>query len=277
MNDGCSNYDIDSVLVTVKPSPQVDFYVQTSPACTYKTVDFKNLTNPSTLDIYEWDLGDGRKAFTRETATQYPNEGFYKIGLKVTNDLGCSKTKSIDSILEIVAMPNPSFSINEKIISFDFPELKITNNSTKAVSYQWDFGDLNTSNAFSPVHMYNDTGHFIVKLIARNRIGCDSSFEQKVWVKPMYRIYFPNAFTPNDQNNNNDVFMPVTSGAVEIDMVIFNRWGEILFKSNNIQKGWNGRNKNGEFFPPGNYLYYINVIDIEGFRYEYSGNVLLLR
>jgi len=277
LNDGCSNYDLDSILITVKPSPQVDFYIQTSPACSNREIFFKNLTAPSTLDSYEWDLGDGRKAIIRETSAQYSNEGYYKVSLKMTNDLGCTKTKTIDSIIEIVAMPNPSFNMNAKIISFDDPELILNNTSTKATSYLWDFGDLNSSSFASPNHLYSDTGHYNVKLTATNRLGCDSSTQQQVWVKPIYRIYFPNAFTPEDQNNNNDVFLPVTTGVDEFDMIIFNRWGEILFKSNKSQQGWNGIAKNGDFHLPGNYLYYINIIDVEGYRYEYSGNVLLLR
>jgi gliding motility-associated-like protein len=277
LNDGCSNYDLDSVLVTVKPAPQVDFYIDASPACANRVVYFKNLTTPSTLDSYEWDLGDGRKATSRETLAQFNNEGYYKVSLKVTNDLGCTKIKSIDSIIEIVAMPNPSFSMNAKIISFDKPELILNNTTTKAVSYLWDFGDLNASVSMSPTHLYSDTGHYTVSLTATNRLGCDSTIAQQIWVKPMYRIHFPNAFTPTDQNSNNDVFLPVTTGVAEFDMIIFNRWGEILFKSTQAQNGWNGKDKDGNFHLPGNYLYYINIIDVEGVRYEYSGNVLLLR
>jgi len=277
LNDGCSNYDIDSVLVTVKPSPQIDFYLQSSPVCANRTVDFKNLTNQSALDIYEWNFGDGRKASTRDASAQFQNEGFYNVSLKVTNDLGCTKSKSIDSLLEVVAMPNPSFSSTSNVISFDNPTLILTNTSTMAVSYMWDFGDLNTSNAFSPSHLYVDTGHYSVSLTATNRLGCDSTVKQQFWVKPVYRIFFPNAFTPVDQNNSNDVFIPVTTGVVEFEMIIFNRWGEIVFKSNSAQKGWDGKGKNGEFFSPGNYLYYVNILDIEGARQEYRGNVLLLR
>lgn len=276
-NDGCSDYTLDTVWVTVKPSPKVDFYVQSSPSCSGESLLFNNLTTLSTSDVYRWDFGDGNSSTNRSPTHTYQNGGWYRIELQVTNDQGCLKTKAFDSLVEIVPMPIPVFTMNGNVIPYDNPVLMLNNQSRNATQYLWDFGDGATSVDPNPVYTYLDSGTVWIKLTAYNRIGCDSSTSQFLWIKPSIFFHLPNAFTPADANGANDIFKPVYSAITKYKMVIFNRWGEIIFESENPALGWSGKDKNGEIMLQGNYNYLIHVIDIDNVTHVYKGNVLLIR
>lgn len=276
-NDACSDYALDSVMVTVKPSPKIDFYVQSSPACSGEPLIFNNLTTSSSADVYRWKFGDGEFSTDKNPVHIYKNGGWYRIELDVTNDQGCTKTKGFDSLVEIVPMPVPDFSMNASVIPFINPELVLTNLSAHATNYSWSFGDGSTSTEKDPTYRYSDSGFVMVKLTAYNRIGCDSSTEKLLWIKPSIYFHLPNAFTPADANGANDVFRPTFSAITGYKMLIFNRWGEIIFESDNPAKGWDGKDTDRDYLPQGNYLYHIHVIDIDNVSQIYKGNVLLIR
>lgn len=276
-NDGCSDYALDTILVTVKPSPKIDFYVQSSPACAGEPLLFNNLTTSSSSDVFRWDFGDGNSSTVKHPVHVYNSGGWHRIELRATNDQACTKIKGFDSLVEILPMPIPAFDMNGSVIPFDNPILTLSNRSQNATSYSWDFGDGATSTDIDPTHRYADSGHVTVKLTAYNRIGCDSSLEQKLWVKPTIVFHLPNAFSPADANGANDVFKPVFTAITEYRMLIFNRWGEVLFESTNPQKGWDGKDSDGDYLPQGNYNYFIHVINIDNVSQVYKGNVLLIR
>ena len=99
-----------------------------------------------------------------------------------------------------------------------------------------------------------------------------------VEVLPDYAIYIPNAFTP-DGNGVNDVFQPKGVGINEEEykMFIFDRWGEIVFTSDNFRKGWDGKVKgSGAIAEEGVYVYKLLVMDMNGTTHEYIGHVTCL-
>ena len=88
-------------------------------------------------------------------------------------------------------------------------------------------------------------------------------------------LYIPNSFTPNSDNKN-DVFLPVIDGVQDFNMLIYNRWGELIFESNNISKGWDGRYK-GRNAQEDVYVYVIVAIDYKNEKQHYFGRVTLIR
>src|SRR5690606_37612055 len=100
-------------------------------------------------------------------------------------------------------------------------------------------------------------------------------------------INFPNAFTPNpngpsggayDKNDylNNDIFYPFTDGVTEYDLMIFNRWGELIFQSRELNIGWDGYFK-GKLCQQDAYVWRANVKFFDGRVYSQTGTVTLLR
>ena len=106
--------------------------------------------------------------------------------------------------------------------------------------------------------------------------GCRDSVSAPVEIVPVFTIYIPNAFTP-DGNGNNDYFSAKGADINEFNMMIFDRWGELIFQSTNIEKGWDGKANNGkEIAEQGVYVYKIAVRDFENRYHDYTGHVTLL-
>ncbi len=162
------------------------------------------------------------------------------------------------------------------------PTINFINTSQGAVSYLWNFGDYasptNTSTAVNPSHEYMYSGSYTVTLIARSEYGCLDYVAKSIYIEPEFHLYIPNVFTP-DGNGLNDVFQPKGIGIDESDykMLIYDRWGELIYESNNFSKGWDGSVKgNVRKATQDVYVYKIYVRDLKGNRHEFVGHVTCL-
>ena len=120
--------------------------------------------------------------------------------------------------------------------------MSFLNNLVGADSYLWDFGDFTTSVEFEPTHLFqNTTGGFIVSLIAITDLGCTDTATVAIYQEGIV-YYIPNTFTP-DGDNFNQEFEPVFFSGYDpnsFNMKIFNRWGEVVFETNDSKVGWDG-------------------------------------
>ena len=119
-----------------------------------------------------------------------------------------------------------------------------SNGSLGAVDYNWNFGDGSTSTETNPNHTFpvDQAGDYEVQLIAYSQAGCPDTARAIVTVIEDIIFYVPNTFTP-DNDDFNEVFQPIfTSGFDPFDfkLLIFNRWGEVVFESNDASIGWDG-------------------------------------
>ena len=130
--------------------------------------------------------------------------------------------------------------------------------STGMVNYwNWSFGTGAISNAQNPTYTYADSGHYVVQLIVSNYHGCIDSTEHTIVIDPITTTYIPSAFTPG-ANGLNDVFMIKGIDVLqkEFDLIIFDRWGEKIFETKDLNVGWNGKwNNTGDFLEGGVYVY----------------------
>src|SRR5690606_7439232 len=122
---------------------------------------------------------------------------------------------------------------------------EFTNQSLHATNYEWDFGDeFGYSNEEHPtyVYSYEESDVYLITLIASNNIGCADTTYQEIRITEEELFYVPNTFTP-DGDKFNPVFKPVITSGVDIydyRLLVFNRWGEILFESYHPAVGWDG-------------------------------------
>ena len=137
-------------------------------------------------------------------------------------------------------------------------------------SWVWNFGDDDIEYSQNPSHTYADTGSYTITLIVSNE-GCTDTTQAEVKVLPSFLFFIPNAFTPNGDGTN-DNFQAQGIGISEFNMIIFDRWGNAIFQSNNVNTSWDGGNS-----PSGIYIYRIDVIDYMGRTYEYTGQISLIR
>jgi gliding motility-associated-like protein len=107
-----------------------------------------------------------------------------------------------------------------------------------------------------------------------NEIGVGNSNSNALTVKKDSNIFYPNAFTPNGDLLN-DVFKVFSQYTSNVQFQIYNRWGELLFFTDDITQGWDGTFK-GKLMPEGTYYFKASLIDLTGHTEERSGTILLL-
>ena len=216
-----------------------------------------------------------------QTATISVNPTFTTIyQVTGTNQYGCSGTSS--STVTVYPKPIADFTVPSDVVTLDAPELNPTDHSTGATSWYWNFGDVisstNTSIVQNPTHTYTAVGKYDVWLIVTSEHGCMDSTSMVIQVESPYSFYIPSAFTP-DKDGLNEVFKPVGRGLNpnEYTMMIFDRWGRLVFKTNTPYAAWDGYVSVGVRAPHGVYAYRFFVRDLEGKRHEYSGHFSLIR
>ncbi|MCB0811464.1 MAG: gliding motility-associated C-terminal domain-containing protein, partial [Flavobacteriales bacterium] len=143
------------------------------------------------------------------------------------------------------------------------------------VQFLWDFGDGGTSSVMHPGHTYLDTEEHVVQLTVWNPIGCVDS--TTALVRPTAHLYVPNAFTP-DGDGVNDLFGPVGHDLFELEMRIYDRWGQVIYETQDPGMPWNGKvNGSGEVAQNGIYVYQIKATGRRFGPVEYVGHVALVK
>ena len=149
------------------------------------------------------------------------------------------------------------------------------------VSWYWDFGTGETlsPNQPNPTYGYPFTngGTYNTTLTVYNAYGCSDVITKEIIVEPYFTFYIPNVFSP-DYDGKNDTFFGVGIGIAEYEITIFDRWGEKIFESNNIEKGWDGKANGGaEIAQQDVYVWKVNLKDIFNKKHEYIGTVTIIK
>lgn len=199
------------------------------------------------------------------------------------NNGACGNSSATMNIT-VRPVPVANFSASTYTAYIPNDPITFTNLSTNANSYYWYFGDGSFSNFVNPVHTYFTVGYYYAGLIATSQYGCKDTTEQLITI--ISNVQFPNVFTPNTSGPNggsyniadlsNDVFFPYTSGVTDYSLMIFNRWGELIFESKDINIGWDGY-FNGKLCQQDAYVWKANISFFDGRKYNKTGSVTLLR
>ena len=290
-------YCVDSMSqsVTINPSPPVAGFMLPETGCNPLQIQLTNTSLYATS--YLWDFGDGGTSTKKDPEYVYVQSGTYVIRLMV---FGPGGTATHSEIFEVNETPRVAFNYAPDTVFEDYKPVKFFNfTSGNVTTYEWDFGDIhentgavssqNTSNEYEPVHVYEHPGWKDVQLIAYNENCIDTLLiEHAILVLPRREFIFPNVFRPNpvgptggyydinDPNSRNSVFFPgVADDVLEYNMVIYNRWGELVFESNDINKGWDGYIKDS-MAAQGVYVWKVKGKYLNGENFVFAGNVTLL-
>jgi gliding motility-associated-like protein len=221
---------------------------------------------------YTWTptAGLSDPAIPNPMATPTTSTTYY---VSVSNIAGCTDQDSVT--VSIFSAPTASFDMNVEPgcegVYVDF-----TNTSIDGVDYLWDFNDGETSEEENPTHQFNYSGSFTVDLMVTNSNGCISTVSQSettLSFDDYYTIALPNVFTPNGDGDNDTYKVTVPGRIYEcVDLTIYNRWGQVMFKSsgNNIQ--WDGHTTVGQACPEGTYMYTLDINDK-----QYHGTIMLFK
>lgn len=145
----------------------------------------------------------------------------------------------------------------------------------RAIKWEWDFGDGSFSQDKNPTHVFGKKGDFNVILKIADEYGCQQSISKTVSVTRSYRLMIPTGFTPGEAQNG--TFLPKQKGLVKIELLIFNIWGETIFRTEDLEtEGWDGTLK-GKLLDAGIYVFRLNGVTTEGEEVKESGKFRLIR
>lgn len=215
---------------------------------------------------YKWNNGNTNqnqwvKDFTTTT---------YKVS--VSDDC---QTFSVDSFTIVkVIKPNANFQVSSSLL-FNNTPITFENLTSGGLTYFWTFGDGNTSTIINPNNTYLEPGSYEINLYAKDYLGCKDSTTRFINIEEEYYIYVPNTFTP-DGNRVNNEFQVTSVGIQELSIAIFNRWGEIVYSSDDINFRWNGTYKD-QLAKEGTYTYTIKYVSNSNRHDTIIGHVNLLR
>ncbi|KAB2859327.1 MAG: T9SS type B sorting domain-containing protein [Flavobacteriales bacterium] len=278
VTDECGNSISDNVLVQVNPLPAVQIPSQAAVACEEVTFNFQNQFGNPSGSTFNWNFGDNTFSTNQTPVKSYQQSGNYTVTLIVTTPFGCTDlaTASIQAIVNPVARAAFEFTPDEELTTNN-AKLQFINNSTDATIYRWNFGDGKTSSVEEPLHTYQDKGNYLITLITNNNFNCADTTSKEITINPEYNFYIPNAFTP-DKDGLNEVFTAVGEEIEEFSMQIFNRWGEKIFETHDLEKGWDGRAKDGSDIAQQDvYVYNIRLKDYRGKLHTMQGKVTLIK
>tara|TARA_B100001250_G_scaffold24992_2_gene20727 strand:- start:70 stop:4356 length:4287 start_codon:yes stop_codon:yes gene_type:complete len=200
--------------------------------------------------------------------------GSYKIKYTYT-DLVTSCYNEIEETITINESPSASILFSPQPTNMDNPNILFRDNSNEEeiLSSKWHLGDSTIIyNELDFWHTYTDTGTYMIKYYITNMQGCTDSIINFLTINPIYSVFIPDAFTPNNDNIN-DYFLPEITGEKNYNMKIYNRWGEMIYNDDNSK--WDGK-INGKLIPNGIYSYSISVFDFNQRLFIYTGIVSLL-
>ncbi|HRO76316.1 MAG TPA: PKD domain-containing protein, partial [Crocinitomicaceae bacterium] len=238
--NGCSG--TASITVSVLTGASLAIDVDTTAGCAPLTVFFTS--SIPNADTYSWSFGDGQTSSLAAPSHTYYGDSCFAVSLDVSFANGCSYTANLDSLICITPGPTADFTTSTTTITNVYSDVTFTNQSQNATSYTWNFGDGKTSNLANPKHTYDPTliANYVAILVAENQFGCTDTARVVIKMLEDIIFYVPNTFTPDGDEFNN-VFKPVIADgfdAFDFEMLIFNRWGEVIFETRNPKVGWDG-------------------------------------
>lgn len=236
------------------------------------------LNNQSTSPIVKTTWGIGMNAVVSETfdyCITKPGQEFV-VGT-FSNAVGCVSTQT----LAIPGHPRPHADFHylplKPVESVDVVSFMNLSEGEKITKWDWFFSDRNgfTTGEKNPEYIFEDANMIRVAMVATNEWGCSDTAVKAINVKTDVKLHVPESFTPNGDGLN-DIFLASGRGIAKFDMTIYEQWGKQIFRSTDLQYGWDGTIK-GELCNSNIYVWRIIYTDINGRVSELVGHITVTR
>jgi PKD repeat protein len=276
-------YCTDSITKRVQilpPRPTAQFEPD-SVGCPPLQITFRNTSEHAQQYIWSFD-DDYYSTEENPTHTFYESKEHHVKLIAI----GLSGSDTTEQLVVIHERPNALFDVyprESKILKQNF---KFSNTSFNATNYLWDFGDGNSSPEEDPNHIYGKQGTFTITLYAWSEQDCLDTLVRESLITVIAgegSTKFPNAFVWNGSGPSggywdegtidNTVFHPHFVNAVKLRMIIYTRWGEKLFETNELYKGWDGYLNSEKLAAPGVYVYRAWVTYMDDTEERLKGDV----
>lgn len=263
--DVCGNVATDILQVTIPPLPPVVVASPDTLICLGGSAQLSaEVINPVGAMDFVWLPG-----YTASPQIIVSPQETTEYTVSVTDI--CNRTTT-QSVLVIVEEVHANFDFS---YTSDWGIETYNTSSPPDSEFLWDFGDGETSTEFEPVHTFVSNDQQVVSLFAISPNGCVD--ERTGIFEPLMDVYVPSAFTPNGDGIN-DVFQAKGHAILTFEMWIYNRWGEEIFYTNDINTPWLGDVNGGDHYGRNDvYNWVVKAVGVRNNSFERTGTVVLIR
>jgi PKD repeat protein len=282
--------------IQIVPPDPVASFDSIPPACSPYDVQFHNTSKNSYR--YLWDFGDGQTSALENPLHRYEDPGYYIVTLVARGD--AVNPDITTSVVMVNPVPNAAFLVkpefmwvNQTAYTFNLTSHITPAGAVYDIWYKWDFGDgTDIDTLQQPEHVYRKAGKFDVTLTVGTygEPACTTTrtIVQAVEVESAGDLIFPNAFRPDPNGEPSDIvpseqsyrnylfFPPVLQPTREYQLAVYNRWGQLIYRTTDPGRGWTGYYK-GQLCPEGVYVYRVWGTFTNGQSFQKRGDILLMR
>ena len=278
-NEGCKDTLIQDLIIN--PLPKLLISLDKDTGCIpFEILVVNNSTIQSgSISEYRYDWGDGNSGTGSNPSFTYTNPGKYIISVRGTSDKGCTDSIRLSDSVIVFDNPKADFYYTPEEPSTLKNVITLIDSSSKdAIDWIWTVSDGGSYNGSSAQHTFKDSGTYLITLRIQNDNGCFDEETKVIYVNADLFIHIPNGFSPNGDGINDTYGLAgMTQGVFQMEMDIYNQWGEKVFHSNNVNDRWDGTYQ-GEPAQQGVYLFRVKYTNPKQTKWYYdNGEIHLLR
>lgn len=278
-DNGCR--DTLNNTVAVHPLPVLSFTSSVDSGCVPLDVSAQSASTivKGSIRSFTYQWGDGSSTTTNDSSHTYAIPGTYSIKVIGESDQGCVDSVRLSNTIRVFENPVADFTYSptEPSTLTEFVEFKDSSKGD-ATKWEWEISDGSSYSGSLVAHNFSDSGSYSITLNIADDNGCEHDTTKRIYVNADLYVYTPNSFTPNgDGLNDRFGLSGVTAGVNKMEMEIYNRWGERIFESSDVNNRWDGTYK-GEPVQQGVYIYKVRFTNPKQTRWFFlDGEIHLLR
>lgn len=269
--------------LNILPNPTANFKSDT--VCLSSLMTLSSISIPASagdsIIAYRWSLGvNSDSATTKNTSYKYPAAGSYTVTLRITNKTLCKDTVT----RQVVVFPKPTANfiiatdINDQQSNKPIDFTDQTSFSDNIVNWKWIFTKKDSAvyaQATNTSHSFDSLGIYKISQIVTNNLGCSDTLNKRLDLNEY--LILPNAFSPNNDSQNDELYLLYKGYKILKEFKIYNRFGEKVFDAgSDLNARWDGT-QNGLPSPVGSYVYYVSATSIYNKDKSITGQLTLLR
>jgi gliding motility-associated-like protein len=229
---------------------------------------------------WHWNFGDNTSS-NQNSPTHCFHQGTFTVSLTAISDSGCVASQTLPGSILVYPKPQAGFDFTNTDMDVLDPTTGVVSSAHGASSYVYFISDgthiVGQANFQHTFPNENPQTYTVIQFVS-NTFGCKDTICKFIDVKPGFTFYIPNAFSPNGDGTN-DIFKGTGIGIKTFTLMIFDRWGNLVFTSNDLEKGWDGTfSGNGkEVSLQDVFVWKVELRDDNNKIHDYDGTVSLIK
>jgi gliding motility-associated-like protein len=268
--------------VRVNPTPAVSFAVTQQSGCQGSLcVGMINNTSMvgGSVAMWQWQFGDGLISGQNSPVHCFNTSGSFSITLIAVSDSGCLGKYTLPSPVVVYPRPQAGFDFTNTQLDVLDASTGVVSTAVGAAGYMYFISDgtfISGHANFNHTFTSQDPGSYTVLQIVTSQHGCRDTIQKTIEVKQGFTFYIPNAFSPNGDGMN-DVFKGTGIGIKDFVLMVYDRWGNLVFQSDDLEKGWDGTFKGENVVLEDVFVWKVNLKDENDKRHDFAGTVSLVK